>query len=104
MNRDTSLRVLPIRSHGIHLDIAAVMLIMLKVAHPVIDKTFLPNRSVRFQAIRKSPFHELHNPLQRKLWSRRKQRVHMIGHDDKLVQEESSLFAIMRQREKKESG
>jgi len=28
----------------------------------------------------------------------------MIGHDDKLVQKESPLFAIMRQREKQESG
>ncbi len=74
-----------------------MMLIILPIAHAMIRETRLPHGRTRFQPIRKSPFDELHRPLQRNLRPRRQQRVHMIGHDDEFVEKEFSLVAIMRE-------
>jgi len=81
------------------MDIPAVILIILKVTHPVIRKTLLPNRAMKFQPMRKSTFDELHDPLQGNLRGRRQQGVDMIGHDNELMQKKFPLLPIMGERE-----
>jgi len=81
------------------MDIPAVILIILKVTHPVIRKTLLPNRAMKFQPMRESALDKLHDPLQRDLSCRRQQAVYMIGHDDEFVQKKLPLLPIMGKRQ-----
>ena len=72
-------------------------LIILQITHAMIRETRLPNRRPRFQPIRKSPFDELHDSLQRNLCRGRQQRVDMIGHDDEFVKKIFPVIAIVSQ-------
>ena len=75
-----------------------MLLVVFKIAHTMVRETCLPHGRVRFQAIRKSSFEELHGPLQRNLLSGRQQRVEVVGHDHEFVEQKFSFVAIVRQR------
>lgn len=62
-------------------------LALIEAAHPHIQ--------LALQAEGESALNKLHGFFQRNVWSGRNQTVEMVGHDDKRVQQESSLAAVV---------
>ncbi len=81
-----------------------MLLVILPIPDPMIRETRLPDGTALLMAIRKSPLDELHDALERNLFSRREQRVEVIGHDDEFVKKKLTLVAIMRENLDQESG
>jgi hypothetical protein len=56
-----------------------------------------PHTQLVFPAKGEAALDELHGLFQRNVWGRRDQSVEMVGHDDKGMQQESSLTAVIEE-------
>jgi hypothetical protein len=54
-----------------------------------------PHAQLAFQAKGEAALDELHGLFKRNVWSWRNQNVEMVGHDDKGMQQESTLTAVI---------
>ena len=78
-----------------------VVVVFLCVANAVIYETRLPyfksKMNFPFRAIGETALDEWQCFFQRDVRSRRQQKMEVIGHDDKVMQEQAPLLTILRQ-------
>ena len=79
------------------MDVFAVSLVILEIAHAMVAETRLPDRAAGVQTERESSLDELHGAFKRDFRRGCKQRVNMVRHDDKFVEKKFSLVAIVRE-------
>jgi len=75
-------------------DIPSARLELLEPYNLHLIETPLPNFPPALEAKRKSALDKLHGLFQRNVWPRRKEQVHMVGHNHEGMQRESPLNAI----------
>src|ERR1017187_3949736 len=81
-------------AHRIHSNVFAMPHKILIVPNSMIRKPRLPDRQTRLQSKRESSLDELDRPLQRYLGRRRDQRMEVVGHDHKLMNQIFALVAV----------
>jgi hypothetical protein len=78
-----------------------VVVVILCVAKAMIYETRLPylksKMNFPFRAIGETPLDELQCFFQQDVRSRRQQKMEVMGHDDKVMQEKAPLLTILRQ-------
>src|SRR5947209_16050788 len=76
------------RADWIHANVRSMPFIVMLVANPMVREALLPYESSLCLAepVRKSAFDQLQRAFERNVRSGREEKVQMIGHDHKLVQ------------------
>src|SRR5260370_30414358 len=94
------------RTHRILVYVVSMAFAVRFVPYAVVSKSSLPNLALDAKLLgttmREPALDELHSSFHRNLDVRREDKVHMIGHDNKFVQEKPALAAIRKESVQKQ--